>query len=140
MYGPIAVILVAVGVFLGLILRYVDRNDDHRPAQDQARGFGLVGAGAAITLGGLVLIVGILAPPNGTAETLGVLAAFGFVLYLLIAGSVIMISGRVVRSAWGERALWGDRRSSAAPQQPPYGQPGGDGPGDAADHRGPDQA
>ncbi|MFC7624612.1 hypothetical protein [Microlunatus sp. GCM10028923] len=138
MYGPIAVILIAVGVFLGLILRYVDRAGDHRPAHEQARGFGLVGAGAAITLGGLVLIVGVLAPPNGTAETLGVLAVFGFVLYLVIAGTVIMVSGRVVRWSWGEKAIWGDR-GSAAPQHPPYRQSGGDGAGHPADHRGPDQ-
>ncbi len=135
MYGPLALILIAAGVFLGLMVRHDPSADPIRMASsDQLRGFGMVGAGAMITLGAVVVTVGVLAPPNGTAETLGLLSLFGFLLYLLVAGAVIMIT----RIAAARR--WGPPTESAPPQQFGHGDTGGDGTGQPADHRGGDQS
>lgn len=128
MYGPLALILAAVGVFLGVVVRRGFSDDDDPVAVDQARGFALVGTGAMIMFAALVVIVGLLAPPDGMAESLGVLAGFGFLLYLTLAGAVIMIAGAL------------RERGSAAAQQARHRDPGGDRAGQSADHAGPDQA
>jgi hypothetical protein len=134
MYGPLALILIAAGVFLGLMVRHDPSSDPARIASsDQFRGFGLVGAGALITLGAVVVIVGVLAPPDGTAESLGVLALFGFLLYLIVAGVVIMITRITAARRWGPPA------ASAPAQQFGDGHAGRDGTGQPADHRGGDQ-
>jgi hypothetical protein len=133
-YGPLALILIAVGVFLGMIIRNDPAADPERAAAtDQLRGFGLVGAGAMIALGALVVIIGLLAPPDGTAESLGVLALYGFLLYLLVAAAVIMIT----RISAARR--WGPPIQSAPAQQFGDGDPGRDGAGQPADHRGAEQ-
>ncbi|WP_152366157.1 hypothetical protein [Microlunatus speluncae] len=133
-YGPIALILVAAGVFLGLVVR---RNTatvrDRDVSGDQLLGFAMVGVAAMIGLGVLVMIIGLVTPPEGLAESVGLLALSGFLLYLVVAAAVIVIT----RQRWVQR--WDPPPESAPAQQPGDGDPGGDGPGHPADHRGGDQ-
>lgn len=133
-YGPIALILVAAGVFLGLVVRRNSTTVHDRDASgDQLVGFAMVGVAAMIAFGAVVMIIGIVTPPEGLAETVGLLALSGFLLYLIVAGAVIVIT----RWRWLER--WAPPQDSTPAQQPGDGYPGRDGAGHPADHRGGDQ-
>ncbi len=112
-YGPIALILIAAGVFLGVVVR---RNTatihDRDVSGDQLVGFTMVGVAAMIAFGAAVMIIGILAPPEGLAETVGLLALSGFLLYLVVAGAVIVIT----RTRWIER--WAPPRDQEGAEEP----------------------
>ena len=116
MYGPLALLVVAVALFAaGVVRRRVRAADDAAPAPggldlDQLQGFVYVGSGTLVLLGAAVLVLG-LAGRGGQAEAMGVLGLIAYLLYVLIAVALIRRTAR--RAA---------RRAARGPepwQQPP---------------------
>ena len=96
MYWALAVILLAFAGFTVLVLagRRPTGVSDPRFDVDQLKGFVYVGAGALAGLAVAVVIVGLVAAPNGIAEGLAVLGFFGYLLYLVAAAVVLYVAAR----------------------------------------------
>lgn len=96
MFWALAVILLAFAGFTVLVLRWRRPSPvpDARFDLDQLKGFVYVGAGALAVLAVAVVIVGLVAAPNGTAEGLAVLGFFGYLLYLVAATVVLFLAAR----------------------------------------------
>ena len=96
MYSALAVILLAFAGFTVLVMRR--RQPGPAPDAlfdlDQLKGFVYVGAGALAGLAVAVVIVGLVAAPNGVAEGLAVLGFFGYLLYLVTAMVVLYLAAR----------------------------------------------
>jgi hypothetical protein len=95
-YLALAVILLAFAGFTILVLRrrVPSGVTDPRFDVDQLKGFVYVGAGALAALAVAVVIVGLVAGPNGIAEGLAVLGFFGYLLYLVAAAVVLFVAAR----------------------------------------------
>jgi hypothetical protein len=95
-YWALAVILVAFAGFTVLVLsrRRPTGVPDPRFDVDQLKGFVYVGAAALAGLAVAVVIVGLVAAPNGIAEGLAVLGFFGYLLYLVAAAVVLFVAAR----------------------------------------------
>ncbi len=96
MYLPLAVILLAFAGFTVLVMwqRQPSAVTDPRFDLDQLKGFVYVGAAGLAGLAVAVIIVGLVAAPNGIAEGLAVLGFFGYLLYLVAATVVLYIAAR----------------------------------------------
>ena len=96
MFWALAVILLAFAGFTVLVMwrRRPSPVPDPRFDVDQLKGFVYVGAGALAGLAVAVVIVGIVAAPNGVAEGLAVLGFFGYLLYLVAATVVLYLAAR----------------------------------------------
>ena len=96
MYSALAVILLAFAGFIVLVMRR--RQPSPAPDAlfdlDQLKGFVYVGAGALAGLAVAVVIVGLVAAPNGVAEGLAVLGFFGYLLYLVAATAILYLAAR----------------------------------------------
>jgi len=92
----LAVILLAFAGFTVLVLRRRQPTGVPDPRFDmgQLKGFVYVGAGALAGLAVAVVIVGLVAAPNGIAEGLAVLGFFGYLLYLVAAAVVLFVAAR----------------------------------------------
>jgi hypothetical protein len=94
MFWALAMILLAFAGFTVLVIR----RRQSSPASnalfdlDQLKGFVYVGAGALAGLAVAVVIVGLVAAPNGVAEGLAVLGFFGYLLYLVVATVVLYLA------------------------------------------------
>ena len=95
-FWALAVILLAFAGFTVLVLRRRQPTGalDPRFDVDQLKGFVYVGAGALAGLAVAVVIVGLVAAPNGIAEGLAVLGFFGYLLYLVAAAVVLFVAAR----------------------------------------------
>ncbi len=96
MYWALAVILLAFAGFTVLVMwqRQPSPVTDPRFDLDQLKGFVYVGAAGLAGLAVAVIIVGLVAAPNGIAEGLAVLGFFGYLLYLVAATVVLYIAAR----------------------------------------------
>ena len=96
MFWALAVILLAFAGFTVLVMgrRRSSGATDPRFDIDQLKGFVYVGAGALAGLAVAVVIVGLVAAPNGIAEGLAVLGFFGYLLYLVAATVVLFVAAR----------------------------------------------
>ena len=96
MFWALAVILLAFAGFTVLVMgrRRPSGATDPRFDIDQLKGFVYVGAGALAGLAVAVVIVGLVAAPNGIAEGLAVLGFFGYLLYLVAATVVLFVAAR----------------------------------------------
>ena len=96
MFWALAVILLAFAGFTVLVLarRPPAEVPDPRFDLDQLKGFLYVGAAALAALAVAVMIVGLVAGPNGIAEGLAVLGFFGYLLYLVAAAAVLFLAAR----------------------------------------------
>src|ERR671917_1893748 len=96
MYLALAVVLLAFAGFTVLVLRRRQPSGvpDPRFDLDQLQGFVYVGAGALAGLAVAVVVVGLVAAPNGIAEGLAVLGFFGYLLYLVAAAVVLYVAAR----------------------------------------------
>lgn len=96
MFLALAVILLAFAGFTVLVLRWRRPSvaPDPRFDLDQLKGFVYVGAAALAALAVAVVVVGLVAAPNGIAEGLAVLGFFGYLLYLVAAFLVLFVAAR----------------------------------------------
>ena len=96
MYPALALILLAFAGFTVLVLRRRQSTavPDPRFDVENLKGFVYVGAGALAGLAVAVVIVGLVAAPNGIAEGLAVLGFFGYLLYLVAAAVVLFVAAR----------------------------------------------
>ena len=96
MFWALAVILLAFAGFTVLVIRRRQPTGalDARFDIEQLKGFVYVGAGALAGLAVAVVIVGLVAAPNGIAEGLAVLGFFGYLLYLVAAAVVLFVAAR----------------------------------------------
>jgi hypothetical protein len=95
-FWALAVILLAFAGFTVLVLarRTPTGVPDPRFDVDQLKGFVYVGAVALTGLAVAVVVVGLVAGPNGIAEGLAVLGFFGYLLYLVAAAVVLFVAAR----------------------------------------------
>jgi hypothetical protein len=95
-YWALAVILLAFAGFTVLVMwrRRPSPVPDPHVDFDQLKGFLYVGAGALAGLAVAVVVVGLVAAPNGIAEGLAVLGFFGYLLYLVAAAVVLFVAAR----------------------------------------------
>jgi hypothetical protein len=95
-FWALAVILLAFAGFTVMVLarRRPTGLRDPRFDLDQLKGFVYVGAVALAGLAVAVVIVGLVAAPNGVAEGLAVLGFFGYLLYLVAAAVVLFVAAR----------------------------------------------
>jgi hypothetical protein len=95
-FWALAVILLAFAGFTVLVLarRPPTGVPDPRFDVDQLKGFVYVGAVALTGLAVAVVVVGLVAAPNGIAEGLAVLGFFGYLLYLVAAAVVLFVAAR----------------------------------------------
>ncbi len=96
MYWALAVILLAFAGFTVLVLarRRPTGVPDPRFDVVQLMGFVYVGAAALAGLAVAVVVVGLVAAPNGIAEGMAVLGFFGYLLYLVAAAVVLFVAAR----------------------------------------------
>ena len=96
MFWALAVILLAFAGFTVLVMwrRQPSPVPDPRFDLNQLKGFVYVGAAALAGLAVAVIIVGLVAAPNGIAEGLAVLGFFSYLLYLVAATVVLYIAAR----------------------------------------------
>lgn len=96
MFGPLALILVAVAGFSVLVVRR-RRARAGEPGGidlDQLGGFVLVGAAALVLLSVAVVVLGLLRPDRGTAESVAVLGLLVYGVYLTAAGVITLATHR----------------------------------------------
>ena len=97
MYWALAVILLAFAGFTVLVMQH--RRPSSAPDSyfdlDQLKGFLYVGAAALAALAVAVVIVGLVAAPNGVAEGLAVLGFFGYLVYLVAATGILYLYARL---------------------------------------------
>ena len=96
MFWALAVILLAFAGFTVLVMRQRQPSSAPDPHfdLDQLKGFVYVGAAALAALAVAVVVVGLVAAPNGVAEGLAVLGFFGYLLYLVAATLILYIAAR----------------------------------------------
>lgn len=99
MYGPLALLVLAVALFsAGVVRRRVRGAATTQPVPggldlDQLQGFVLVGAGTLVLLAVGVVVLGLVGR-EGQAEAAGVLGLIAYLLYLLIAVGLIRRTAR----------------------------------------------
>jgi hypothetical protein len=96
MYWALAMILLAFAGFTVLVVwrRQPSPVPDTYFDLDQLKGFVYVGAAALAALAVAVVVVGLVAAPNGVAEGLAVLGFFGYLLYLVVATVILYVAAR----------------------------------------------
>ena len=87
-------ILLAFAGFTVLVMRRRQPSpaSDAHLDLDQLKGFLSVGAAALAGLAVAVVVVGLVAAPNGVAEGLAVLGFFGYLLYLVAATVILYLA------------------------------------------------
>lgn len=117
MYGPLALLVLAVAVFSAGVVRRRVRGAGAEPPGpggldlDQLQGFVFVGAATLVLLAAGVLVLG-LAGREGQAEAAGVLGLIAYLLYLLIAvGLIRRTARRAARRAqpWEQPPAWSEQ-------------------------------
>ena len=95
-FWALALILLAFAGFTVLVMRRRQPSPAPDPHLDldQLKGFVYVGAAGLVGLAVAVIIVGLVAAPNGIAEGLAVLGFFGYLLYLVAATVVLFLAAR----------------------------------------------
>ena len=117
MYGPLALLVLAVALFTaGVVRRRVRGPGAARAAPggldlDQLQGFVFVGAATLVVLAVGVVVLG-LSGREGQAEAAGVLGLIAYLLYLLIAVALIRRTARrAARRAqpWEQPPAWSEQ-------------------------------